>query len=237
MPRQPEQLTFDHSGERQRRGDARHDANADEPQHFAHHHPHHLPLLRPKRHTNPYLPRSLRHGVRHHAIKSDHCKHRRQKTKHRREAGNHAFRNQRIVDLRFCGPQPVNRQVGIELSHLLAHCRHQQVWINRGPDVHRHTAQKMAPHVRDVGLLRNLVPQIGVLDVLHNADDFHVHARSRIASEPKMQTQGISPRKEFLRKLLIDHHRRGSPVIILRAFFDLVIVGHPEVPPCNNGHA
>src|SRR5437016_1625793 len=70
MPRQPEQLTFDHSGERQRRGDARHDANADEPQHFAHHHPHHLPLLRPKRHTNPYLPRSLRHGVRHHAIKS-----------------------------------------------------------------------------------------------------------------------------------------------------------------------
>src|SRR5437773_1791113 len=88
----------------------------------------------------------------------------------------------------------------------------------------------MASHVRDVGLLGNLIPQTGVLDVFHNADNFHVRARSWIASKPDMQADGVSSRKESLRKLLVNHDRRGSPVIFLRAFLDLVVIRQPEVP-------
>ena len=95
----------------------------------------------------------------------------------------------------------------------------------------------MAPHVRNVRLLRNVVPQTRILDVLHHADDFHIRACSRIASETHVHADGTPSRKEFLRELLVDHHRRWRPVILLRPFLDFVVIRQPEVPPRNNRHA
>src|SRR6516162_432323 len=54
---------------------------------------------------------------------------------------------------------------------------------------------------------------------------------------PRCKPRGFLPGKNFLANFSLIITVVGSPVILLRAFFDLVIIRHPAVPPCNNGHA
>src|SRR5260370_17726559 len=73
----------------------------------------------------------------------------------------------------------------------------------------------MASHVRYKCLLGNLVAQVRVFNILHHTDDLHFSRSSRIAPEPNVHPDGISPRKIFARELFVDNHRGRRPTLVL----------------------
>ena len=95
----------------------------------------------------------------------------------------------------------------------------------------------MAPKVGNKRLLRDVVAQTCVLDVLHHADDFHVGPRSGVGPEAQMAADRILPAKVAPRELLVDHHLRRRPVVRLGTVFDLAVVLQREVAAGDDGYA
>ena len=82
----------------------------------------------------------------------------------------------------------------------------------------------MTPEVRNKRLLRDVVAQIGVLDVLHHADDFHVCPRSGVGPEAEMAAYRVLPAEVVQRELLVDYHRRRRPVVRLGTVLHLAVI-------------
>src|SRR5258708_35256317 len=104
-------------------------------------------------------------------------------------------------------------------------------------DVERYSGVEAFAKRRNVGLLGNFVEKIGVLEILDDANDFHVGGRGGVGAEAEVKADGISAGKIFFGKFLVDHYGGGHPVPFFGAVFDDVAVIHGEVASGDNGHA
>src|SRR5579862_138223 len=93
----------------------------------------------------------------------------------------------------------------------------------------------MHAKIRNESLGRNLVAQIGVLDVFHYADDFHVGVRTWVITKTEMHAERIATGKEATGKCLVNDDGGGSPGVLFGSEFYFAIVGHTKIVVCDKG--
>jgi len=153
------------------------------------------------------------------------------------EAGDHAFGGKGFIDGHFRGAHGVDGHVGIHVANGRTNRGHQLIGIGSGADIDGHSSEEAVTKIRNVGLLGNFVAKVGVLEILDDADDFHVGGRAGVGAKAEVQAEGISAGKIFFGKFLVDHDGGGHPVPFFGAVFDDVAVVHGEVAPGDDGHA
>src|SRR4029077_3768826 len=212
--RKAKELALHDAREHQGKDHAGDDADSNKYKHFTHHQPDDIALSGAERHADADFAGTLRDSVGHDAIESDDGQQRGKETEDSGEAGDHALGGERVVDLHFRGSHGIDGNVGVKIADFGAQGGDELIGIADSASVDDHAADVTAAEIRLVDLGLDVVAQAGVLDVLDDADDFHVGRRAGIGTEADMKTDGIAAGKIFFRKGLIDHDDRGLPAVI-----------------------
>src|SRR5882762_116614 len=237
MRGEAEELALDYAGERQGRGYAGNYADGYEQEDFAHDHPDDVATGGAEGHANADFAGALGDGVGHDAVEADDSEESGEETEDGGEAGDHALGGEGVVDGHFGGAHGVDGEIRIHVAVFRTDGSHQLVGTGGGADEDGHSSEEAVGEIGNEGLRGNFVAETGVLEILDDADDFHVGGSSGVGAETEVEADGISSREVFLRKLLVDHNRCGRPVPHFRPVFDLVVVVGPEVAARDDGHA
>ncbi len=198
MRRKAKELALHDTGEHQGKDHAGSDAHSHEYKHFTHDHPNDIALSSAERHADADFAGALCDGVGHDAVESDDGEQRGKETEDGGEAGDHALGGERVVDLDFGGAHGVDGNVGVKIADFGANGGDKLIGIADSTSVDDHAADVTAAEIRFIDLGLDVVAQVGVLDILDDADDFHVGRRARIGTEADVKTDGIAAGKIFL---------------------------------------
>src|SRR5437762_11118070 len=113
MRGQAEELALDHAGEREGGSDSGNDADGDKKQNFTHDQPDDVAASGSESDTNADFASALRNSVSHDAVEADDREQGGEEAEDGGEAGNHAVRGKRVVDLHFRGAHGEDGEIGI----------------------------------------------------------------------------------------------------------------------------
>src|SRR5437762_13599399 len=116
MRGQAEELALDHAGEREGGSDSGNDADGDKKQNFTHDQPDDVAASGSESDTNADFASALRNSVSHDAVEADDREQGGEEAEDGGEAGNHAVRGKRVVDLHFRGAHGEDGEIGIHVS-------------------------------------------------------------------------------------------------------------------------
>ena len=86
------------------------------------------------------------------------------------------------------------------------------VGIERGAQVNGHAGDVTARKIGNVRLFGNLIAQVGVLDVLHDADDLHVGLRSGIHAKTDVAANRVAASEVTFDEGLVHDDFGGHPI-------------------------
>src|SRR5882762_373327 len=237
MRGEAEELALDYAGERQGRGYAGNYADGYEQEDFAHDHPDDVATGGAEGHANADFAGALGDGVGHDAVEADDSEESGEETEDGGEAGDHALGGEGVVDGHFGGAHGVDGEIRIHVADFRTDGSHQLVGIGGGADEDGHSSEEAVGEIGNEGLRGNFVAEIGVLEILDDADDFHVGGSAGIGAETEVEADGIASGEIFLGELFVDHDGGGAPVPHFGTVLDVsgVVVG--EVAAGDDGNA
>src|SRR6266849_5682035 len=232
-----EELALDYAGQCKGGGDAGGYADGYQQEDFAHDHPDDVAACGAEGHANADFAGALGDGVGHDAVEADDSEESGEETEDGGEAGDHALGGRGVVDLHFGGAHGVDGEIGIHVADFRTDGGHQLIGIGGGADEDGHSGEEAVGKIWNESLLGNFVAEIGVLEILDDADDFHVGGSAGIGAEAEVEADGVAPGEIFFGKLLVDHDGGGRPVPYFGAVLDFVVVVDAEVAPGDDGNA
>jgi len=134
-----------------------------------------------------------------------------------------------FVDLNFGGTHGVDGEIGIHVADFGTHGSHQLIGIGSGAEVDGHFAEVAGAKIGNESLLGDFVAEIGVLEILDDADDFHVDGGAGIDAEANVKADGIASGEKLFGEFFVDHDGSGRPVPHFGTVLDLVVVIAAEI--------
>src|SRR5260370_15981240 len=237
MGGEAEKLALDYAGQCKGGGDAGNYADGYQQEDFAHDHPDDVAASGTEGHANADFAGALGDGVGDDDVEADDSEESGEEAEDGGEAGDHALGGKGVVDLHFGGAHGVDGEVGVHVADFRTDGGHQLIGIGAGADEDGHSGEEAVGKIWNEGLLGNFVAKIGVLEILDDADDFHIGGGAGIGTEAEVKADGISSGEKLFGKLFVDHDGGGRPVPRFGAVLDFVVVVDAEVASGAKGHA